>query len=442
MLLALLRTATRAILWLFFRKVELHGRDLIPRTGPLLVVANHPNVVLDILVVGSAIPRDDLRFLGKSTLFRSPLLGVMLRLAGVIPVSRTQDAGEPMSANREMLRRAVSVLEENATLVVFPEGLSHAEMKVRPLRPGMARIALAAAESGSDVAIVPMGLDFTDPGTFRSDVAIHVGSPVSVVTFLASHQADRRLAEQELTALLHERLAALTRHIDDARLETLVRSLSEIYADHVAQEFEDAGELSRRLRAEQEIIRAAHYFAGREPGLIQEMSAQLRAHLRKLRLLHVHPSSIAPGRWSRQIPGRIAAVVLAPLALVGWAANAVPYYLPRAFVPRYQREPEMIATVKLAAGAIIFPTYYLLLWGAASLWAGPGAALLGVFAVVGLGLFTILYHERLLVRWPLWHVTAKPRWRRHLLRRLARERAEIVRQLDRLKEQYIGATST
>jgi len=347
-----------------------------------------------------------------------------------------------MSANRDMLRRAVGALTEGTTLVVFPEGLSHADMKVRPLRPGTARIALAAAEGGSDVAVVPVGLDFTDPGTFRSDVTVHVGSPVSVAPFLATHPEDRRLAEQELTDLLHDRLAALTRHIDDARLETLVRSLSEIYADHVARELDNSQGLSSRLRAEQEIIRAAHYFAGREPGLIQEVSAQLRAHLRKLRLLHVHPSSITPGRWSRDLPGRVAAVVLAPLALAGWLANAVPYYLPRVFVPPYQQEPEMIATVKLTAGAVIFPLYYLLLWAAGSIWVGAGVAFLGVLAVVGLGLFTILFYERLLVRWPLWHVTAKPRWRWHLLRLLARERAEIVRHLDRLKERYLNATST
>lgn len=431
MLLYLLRPIARLALRVFFRKIDVRGYDRVPAGRPLVLVANHPNVMLDALLLGVYAP--GARFLGKSTLFRYPLHAWFLRRLGVIPVARAQDEGSEMSRNRDMLRHACQALREGHSLVVFPEGASHLEMRVRDLKPGTARIALRAeaeADGQAGVCVVPVGLTYSDPGLFRGDVSIHFGEAIEVRPFLEAE--GRRAAEQALTASIHEHLSALTRHTEDTDLEAVIRDLSSLYAGNVAAGLPDSAELSRRLRAEQEIIWAVHHFAGTDPELVRSFARRLHAHRRKLRRLRLAPDSLSAG-LSHRSPGRLLlALLLSPPALYGFIHNALPYYLPRLFAHR--ETPEMIGTVKMVAGIVLFPLSYLLLTGAACLLADLRSALLYGLTLPASGLFTLFYDEHILRRWPLWQGLVSPRG----LRRLSEERAAILRDLDAIKARYLA----
>lgn len=429
MLLHILRPIARLVLWVFFRQIDVRGHDRVPVGRPLILVANHPNVMLDALILGVYVP--GARFLGKGTLFRHPLQAWFLRRLGVIPVARAQDEGAEMSRNRDMMRHACQSLRDGHSLVVFPEGVSHAEMRVRDLKPGVARIAFrteAEAGGGAGVCIVPVGLTYSDPGLFRGDVSVHFGEAIEARAFLQACREDRRVAEGELTALIHERLSALTRHIEDSDLEAVIRDLSAIYAENVAAGLPDSAELSRRLRAEQEIIRAVRHFAGVEPGLVRSFARRLRGHRRKLRRLGLGPDAVASPR-----PALLPlALLLGPLALYGFAHNALPYYLPRLFVRSHRDAPEMVGTVKLTAGIVAFPAFYLMLTGAACLLTGLRSALLYGFTLPVSGLFALFYDEHILRGRPLWQGLVSPRG----LRRLSEERAALLRDLDAIQERY------
>ena len=77
-----------AIAHLFYR-VDHVGSP--PAEGPLLLLPNHPNALLDPALVMATADRP-IRFLAKSTLFQTPLRPI-LRAAGAIPVFRRQDQG-------------------------------------------------------------------------------------------------------------------------------------------------------------------------------------------------------------------------------------------------------------------------------------------------------------------------------------------------------------
>src|SRR5262245_47795441 len=80
----------RIVLAAFFRDIEVVGEDRVPRAGPLVVVANHTNGLVDpVMILGPlGVPA---RFLAKSTLWRIPVLNRLIDLAGAIPVYRRQD---------------------------------------------------------------------------------------------------------------------------------------------------------------------------------------------------------------------------------------------------------------------------------------------------------------------------------------------------------------
>jgi hypothetical protein len=129
--------------------------------------------------------------------------------------------------------------------------------------------------------------------------------------------------------------------------------------------------------------------------------------------------------------------LLSPLALYGFLNNALPYFLPRLFVRPYRQTPEMIGTIKLVAGAVAFPLYYLIRMAITWLfWGAPTALFYGITLPLS-GLFTLFYMERMLEKWPLWRGVVLPRKRTYYLRRLAAERATLTHDLDTVKQRYL-----
>ena len=80
-----------AIVGQFFYRFWVRGAETV-KQGPVIIAANHPNLMLDPLVVNRVFQRD-LWFLAKSTLFRGPVISAFLRWCRLVPVYRRQDAG-------------------------------------------------------------------------------------------------------------------------------------------------------------------------------------------------------------------------------------------------------------------------------------------------------------------------------------------------------------
>src|SRR5688572_13327696 len=84
-----LRAACLALIRLYYREIAVSGRP--PANGPVILVANHPNGLLDPLVLCIGVGRP-VAFLGKSTLFSNPLARLILRAFAAIPVFRAKEA--------------------------------------------------------------------------------------------------------------------------------------------------------------------------------------------------------------------------------------------------------------------------------------------------------------------------------------------------------------
>ena len=430
MLTHLLAPVVRFALWIYFRRIDVRGRDLIPQDGPLIYVANHPNVMLDTLLLAATIPGQRPRFLAKSTLFKNRLFAFFLRRLGAVAVSRDQDGVR--SGNRDMFRQACSILEQGGTLALYPEGGSLAGRRVRPLKQGAARIALRAAISGArPPKIVPVGLTYTAPELFRGEVEVHFGAPIPVADYLETYDSNRQQAIGQLIATIHHRLTLLTWHVNAAELAQPCEDATRFYADHLARDMPADPHLSPRLRAGQVLIRAAHHCADSDPALFATLARRLDAHQRKTRRLDLfepHPPT-APQR-------PLLAAILALPALYGLLHNALPYALPRLCAHPFRRSPEMIGSIKFAAGAAAFPLYYLLRAGVTSAFCGWSTALFYGLTLPASGLLGLYYKERILASVPLRHQWTLSKRRRGEFERLDGERRALLADLDDLKERY------
>ncbi len=132
----------RGVAWLLTRLVcryRIYGRDNVPRTGSLLVVANHLSWY-DPILMGVVLPRR-IWFFGKVEVFRWPVVGWLSRVTGQIPVNR----GE---SDRTALETALTYLREERAVIFFPEGTLERQEQMIAARNGAAMLAL---RSGSMV---------------------------------------------------------------------------------------------------------------------------------------------------------------------------------------------------------------------------------------------------------------------------------------------------
>ncbi|HYC32963.1 MAG TPA: 1-acyl-sn-glycerol-3-phosphate acyltransferase, partial [Gemmatimonadales bacterium] len=139
----------------------------MPGSGPLLLVANHPNEAFDPLLVAAAAGRP-VRFLAKAPLFGVPVVGAVLREAGCLPVYRRADDPAQTGRNEETFAAVTAALGAGAAIALFPEGTSHDAPALAPLKTGAARMALAVPPA-LPLAIVPVGLVLADRDRARSE---------------------------------------------------------------------------------------------------------------------------------------------------------------------------------------------------------------------------------------------------------------------------------
>lgn len=212
------RGLTTAMIHAFFRRVKVDGVEQLPRSGPVILVANHVNGLVDGILLMSMLPRWP-RFLGKATLFKIAPLKPLLKMAGVIPVYRAKDAkpgaSDRTAMNDKTFAECRRLLGEGAMVAIFPEGISHDLDTLQPLKTGAARIALTAVEEGATgLTIVPIGLAYDAKATFRSHAVITIGDPIAVDPWVSSAAAeaglDEREAVRECTAAITEGLRAVS----------------------------------------------------------------------------------------------------------------------------------------------------------------------------------------------------------------------------------------
>ena len=173
MIRRIIRGILRVALRVYFRRIEVAGLENVPRDSPVIFVLNHPNALVDPTFLLCLAPRR-VAFVAKAPLFRMPVIGYLVRALDSLPAYRRQDEGQDVTKNLETFAAARKLLARGVTIGICPEGVSHNEPRLKPLKTGAARIALVAASSGEalDLQIVPVGLYYTEKTTFRSSALL------------------------------------------------------------------------------------------------------------------------------------------------------------------------------------------------------------------------------------------------------------------------------
>lgn len=151
------------LIFRFFYRWEVSGRENIPLTGSFIICSNHISW-WDPPLVGSLVSHQPVYFMAKEELFQLPVFGSIMRKIHAFPVKRD-------SADRRAIRTALDVLKGGNILGLFPEGTRSKTDELLPPQPGVGMIAIK-----SEAAVLPVGI--TGPYKLFRPVRVKIGKPL------------------------------------------------------------------------------------------------------------------------------------------------------------------------------------------------------------------------------------------------------------------------
>jgi len=376
------RWFARALVRFYYPRIEIEGGDRLPATGPLVLAANHPNSLIDPVMLGIA-ARRPVRLMAKAPLFETPIFGGWLRALGMIPAYRAEDDPRAVRRNLESLTRAAQALaKESAAVGIFPEGRTHDEWHLARLKTGAARLALkAVGEGAAALPVVTVGLNYECKERFRSAVLVRVADPIDAAAVLSSHGGEERAAMRELTAEIESRLRASLIHLDDPAWSGLMDDVEWLLPREGRHAV--AGVLA--LRSRKQVADAINYFHRADPARAHEAAARVSAHAEALRQVGLSAGARLLRERGFGLGWRLAcdgtgAVLGAMVALFGFVAHFPPFGMSRLVARLFGREGKStLAVWRLLLGGALLAVWYAVLGLAAALYFQPWVV--GVLAV-------------------------------------------------------------
>jgi 1-acyl-sn-glycerol-3-phosphate acyltransferase len=454
-----LRAAARAALGLFYRHVEITGLEHVDPAAPTILASTHPNSIVDPLLVGLCEHRQ-VTFCARDGLFRVPIMGLLLRAIGAVAIRRRSDHGGPVD-NEDAFAECRAALARGGVITIFPEGKTHARLRVEPIKTGVARIAIDAQRelAGKHLQIVPVGLNYLVREAFRSDVHVAFGPPIDVEATLAELlDARPELLEQprELVKALTERLETELRklaiHIEAQEDERLIAQVTTIIIgirDEAGLDGEGQSPAERTALVRR-VIDAYRWLEECDPIRCARLRIRLMHYLDERRALGFGGVETALqkrrekrfGREDRTLLGPIGLLLGAPLALLGIATAILPHAILRLLLLIGRPRSYRIALSKLLGGGLLFGAWFsLLIWSAWTL-IGPGVALAVALSLVPLGVFA----HRYVIDLRLYRFGLRKHLRRLVLRRrflrLELRQRWLTRELSSLRTAYLAGVTT
>jgi glycerol-3-phosphate O-acyltransferase / dihydroxyacetone phosphate acyltransferase len=439
----LMRTTTR----IFFRSITIRNSEAIPKEGPLLVLANHPSTFLDPIVIASLLDRN-VFFLAKGELFKSGFAKWFFPKLNMIPVYRKQDDPTQMSKNQDTFKKCFEHLEKGGAILMFPEGISITERKLRPIKTGAARIVLGA-EANNDFKlntnIITIGLNYENPHRFNQQLFVNIDDPIKVETYKNEYATDSFKTAESLTEEIRIRLEKLIIAIEDEKTDELVKHIEVLYKYKLSQDNSFApDDQVADFTLTKNILESVTYFLIHQPERVESMRSRIDNYFNKLSILGIQDIDIAKNKTNQHFFGSnlkaILFIILGfPFYIYGLINNYLPFEIPGWIANKVSKSIEFRGPIGMVGGMftfIIFYTLQLML-----VWHYSHHQLLTLLYGLSLplsGIFTYWYYHRVTKIRNKWNILLLFYKKSVFVSNLITERELLIEEFDKAKEEYLA----
>jgi 1-acyl-sn-glycerol-3-phosphate acyltransferase len=363
----------------FFRRIFYSNLSKVPIEKPLLFAGNHQNSFMDGVLVGSYLPQP-IHFLMRADMFKNPVARFFLRELNVSPVYRLEEGLENVHRNLETFQDIYKILKENGNYVVFSEGICVQEKRLQKLRKGTARMAFGAEEEfGLDVNIVPVGINYTYPASFRKEVLINFDEAFSIKELkelYKTNPAKALLAFNEKVEAGLRKQVIIVKNPENDRLaeKLLIIGRNNFILPFFRWRFDS----DDRRQLEKNITDKINFLSDTSKPALESLRNKVDKYYDLLEKNNIKDENIARKLDYGFI--RYLSVMLGfPFFIAGYIANLIPYIIPKLICDNLIKDLRFYSSVYIGIGTVLYLIYFpliLILGGILGGWIGVMAGLL------------------------------------------------------------------
>lgn len=362
MIYGILKLLCKITVHSYFRRVRIVGKKNIPEKGPYIFIANHPSAFMDPIVVATTVS-PPIYFIAAGEYVGKGFKGWFFRnFLHMIPVFRPSTRPEDVHKNAAMFDYCYKHLSSKKSLLIFPEGVSITEKKIKPLKTGLARIA-RGAEIQNDltlgISIIPIGLNYSDPHQFRSDLFVNIGEPILVKDYISNLKENEIEEVELLTKLSEEKLTEAAIHIAEEEDNHILSALNYIYLRDIKAEFAfKFKQQEREFQLHKELQDAFEFFKTNQPEKLNAVIDELNRYTDSLKENKVSDKDIKEIKAQISFR-RIGTYIFGfPFFILGLFTHAIPYLLVQTLVRKIKMNENFRGSLQLALGLFIFLLFY------------------------------------------------------------------------------------
>ncbi len=379
----------KLIIKIFFRDITVKEIDNLPESGPVIFTPNHPNALLDPMLLFFFPPEHKICFVAKAPLFKIPLLGWIMKKMQAIPVVRRFEANGDVDY-KAFFASCIDSLAAGNSIAIFPEGVSLPQPHMAALKTGAARLFFMARDKNIDVSIVPVGLNYEHGSIFRTSVVIWVSPPLDTTDLIEKYKVSPQNAVFELTKKIKDNLDDHVLQSENFRDRELMLLLERIYTEEKNNDsWLVKFERLKQFEAGLNVIKDSHPFE-------IERLRQMLSKYKKLSYSLEGMYNSSMGNTESSIIINLLSIIGFPFLFLGWLLNLIPYQLCNFIVKHVKKYDESeAATYKVVYSLLLFPSTYLLEAVLIHFWLGWTVTITFVILIIPLSYFTLISIERL-----------------------------------------------
>ena len=351
MLYRLLKFLMRSSLATHYLEIKGIGLKRIPKNGACMIAATHPNSFLDAIIIACLIDRP-LHFLARSDVFRAKWADKILRKLNLIPIYRLQEGPKSLTRNDDTFRECHSILEQGGAILIFIEGLSLIDYKIRPLKKGLARIAFGFTQKNDfklNCAIVPISLNYDRPKDFRSKVNVGVGQVQYILDYQENFELNENRAFEILNKVLFKELSEHTIQVE-AKNYMVYKALSEL--DNCFEQ----NSLNRKILIADHISAVSK----NNPDCLIRLSEVVANAFKILKSYRLNFRKMK-SNVGLSITDILLIIAATPFAIVSFLLNFLPFVFAKSITERKVKLDEFYASVRLVLGTILWMLWSIIL---------------------------------------------------------------------------------
>ena len=435
MIYSSLKILMRLSLKVYFSKQHIKGLQNIPKEGPILIVANHPSSFLDPINIAVLVNRK-ISFLAKATMFSNKIAANILSKLNIVPIYRAQDNPEKLKENNAVFQACYDKLGKNGAIMIFPEGTSENERRLRPIKTGAARIALGTSKENNhqlNVKILPVGLNYTKSSKFRSELSIEFGQPIETKDYIETFKNNENQTTRDLTSKIEASIKQLIINIDQKEYDELVEKVETIYKTELTPNSSLPKEVS------QEIVSEIQHYQKTNPTVFNDIKYKIDNYFEKLKQAKVSDKKIGvkPAKQNLllfTLKSLSQLIIGFPIWLIGIIHSYIPYKLTRVIALKITKDQAFYGALLMSIGTLLFIIFYSAY--ICFSWVIYENAILTISYALILplcGIFTIYYSKLIRKFYYNWKFNSKFYSRKQFILKLIAERKAIIEGIEKIR---------